>query len=143
MLLDVDIAGDHVAFTCTDVTEPGDVYAAGADGAGERRLTDVNRILMDGLELASPEHLDMVGAGGQHVEGWFLTGRGEGRRPLILEIHGGPHALYGNAFFHEFQTAGGTAATTCSTPTRAAARATASGSAPRSPGAGASLTTRI
>jgi dipeptidyl aminopeptidase/acylaminoacyl peptidase len=33
-----------------------------------------------------------------------LPGRGRGKRPLILEIHGGPHALYGNAFFHEFQT---------------------------------------
>jgi len=33
-----------------------------------------------------------------------LPGRVDGKRPLILEIHGGPHALYGNAFFHEFQT---------------------------------------
>jgi dipeptidyl aminopeptidase/acylaminoacyl peptidase len=59
--------------------------------------------LLDTLELATPEHLEIVGAGGQPVEGWFLPGRGRGKRPLILEIHGGPHSLYGNAFFHEFQ----------------------------------------
>ena len=47
--------------------------------------------------------MEIVGAGGQAVQGWFLPGRGRGKRPLILEIHGGPHALYGNAFFHEFQ----------------------------------------
>ena len=23
--------------------------------------------------------------------------------PLILEIHGGPHAMYGNTYFNEFQ----------------------------------------
>jgi dipeptidyl aminopeptidase/acylaminoacyl peptidase len=103
VLLDVDAVGERVVFTVTDAAEPGDVYAASADGSGERRLTDVNRDLFGELALATPKHIDVVGAGGQHVEGWFMPGRGDGRRPLILEIHGGPHSLYGNAFFHEFQ----------------------------------------
>jgi dipeptidyl aminopeptidase/acylaminoacyl peptidase len=103
VVLDVDAVGDRIVFTATDVVEPGDVYAANADGSGERRLTAVNRELLDGLEVAAPEHLDIIGAGGQSIEGWFMAGRGEGRRPLILEVHGGPHSLYGNAFFHEFQ----------------------------------------
>ena len=103
VLLDVDAVGDRVVFTSSDVAEPGDVYATSIDGSGERRLTDANHDLLAGLVIATPEHLTIVGAGGQQIDGWFLPGRGDGPRPLILEIHGGPHSLYGNAFFHEFQ----------------------------------------
>ena len=101
VLLECDGAGDRIVFAATTSTEPGDLFAL--DGADERRLTHVNAPLLDTLALATPERLEFVGAGGQPVEGWFLPGRGEGKRPLILEIHGGPHALYGNAFFHELQ----------------------------------------
>lgn len=104
VLLDVDGNGDRVVFSASTPTDPGDVFAASADGSGERRLTCVNADLLEKLDLATPEHLEIAGAGGQPIEGWFLPGRGRGKRPLILEIHGGPHALYGNAFFHEFQT---------------------------------------
>jgi dipeptidyl aminopeptidase/acylaminoacyl peptidase len=79
------------------------VFVVAADGSGERRLTDLNRELLDELDLVAPERLEFAGAGGATVEGWFLPGKGRGRRPTILQIHGGPHFLYGNAFFHEFQ----------------------------------------
>jgi dipeptidyl aminopeptidase/acylaminoacyl peptidase len=74
-----------------------------ADGGRERRLTCSNRALLDGFELVAPERLEFEGAQGASVEGWFLRGRGRGWRPTILEIHGGPHYAYGNAFFHELQ----------------------------------------
>jgi dipeptidyl aminopeptidase/acylaminoacyl peptidase len=101
VLLDFDGNGDRIVFAATAPTDPGDVFAL--DGSGERRLTNLNEALLASLALATPEPLEIVGAGGQPVQGWFLPGRGRGKRPLILEIHGGPHALYGNAFFHEFQ----------------------------------------
>lgn len=101
VLMDFDGSGDRIVFTASMPTDPGDVFAV--DGSNERRLTNVNEALLASLALATPEPLEIVGAGGQPVQGWFLPGRGRGRRPLILEIHGGPHALYGNAFFHEFQ----------------------------------------
>ena len=40
------------------------------------------------------------------VQGWIMkpVGFEEGKKyPLIVEIHGGPHTMYGNTFFHEFQ----------------------------------------
>jgi len=103
VLLDVDGNGDRIVFTATAPTDPGDLFAIALDGSDERRLTTVNAALLDTLDLTSPEHLEIVGADGQPVEGWLLRGRGEGARPLVLEIHGGPHSLYGNAFFHELQ----------------------------------------
>ncbi len=103
VVLDVNGAGDRIVYVATAPTDPGDLFALTLDGSGERRLTHVNADLLDALELAAPEHLEIVGAGGQPVEGWLLKGRGEGKRPLVLQIHGGPHSLYGNAFFHELQ----------------------------------------
>jgi len=101
VVLDFDGCGDRIVFSASMPTDPGDVFAV--DGPAERRLTTVNADLLESLALAEPEPLEIVGAGGRPVQGWLLSGRGRGRRPLVLEIHGGPHALYGNAFFHEFQ----------------------------------------
>ncbi|NJO13069.1 MAG: S9 family peptidase [Gammaproteobacteria bacterium] len=40
------------------------------------------------------------------IQGWILKPPGfdaQRRYPMILYIHGGPHAMYGSGFFHEFQ----------------------------------------
>jgi dipeptidyl aminopeptidase/acylaminoacyl peptidase len=103
VILDLDGKADRIIFAAATPANPGDLYTIAADGTGERRLTTINEALFAQLDLPTPEHLEIVGADGQPVEGWFLPGRGEGKRPLVLEIHGGPHSLYGNAFFHEFQ----------------------------------------
>ena len=47
-----------------------------------------------------------AGEGGWEMDGWLMrpVGYTEGQKyPLALEIHGGPAAQYGYAFFHEFQ----------------------------------------
>ena len=104
-VLSFSVAADdgRIAFAATDPLDPGNVFVAEADGSHERRLTDLNRDLLDSFDLARPERFEFGGANGQSVEGWFLPGRGRGRRPTVLQVHGGPHALYGYAFFHEFQ----------------------------------------
>jgi dipeptidyl aminopeptidase/acylaminoacyl peptidase len=91
-----------LVFDATDLGEPGDLYVRDPGGV-ERRLTALNRSLLDNIELARTETLDLPGADGARVQGWFMHGRGDGPRPTILQIHGGPHSLYGHAFFHELQ----------------------------------------
>lgn len=70
-----------------------------------RRLTDLNASLAAELELKAPLerwwHSD-----GRDIQGWLLPG-GEGARPTVLEIHGGPHTLYGWAPLLEFQVLAG------------------------------------
>jgi dipeptidyl aminopeptidase/acylaminoacyl peptidase len=42
----------------------------------------------------------------QWIQGWILKPPGfdqSKKYPLVLYIHGGPHAMYGTGFFHEFQ----------------------------------------
>jgi dipeptidyl aminopeptidase/acylaminoacyl peptidase len=88
------------ALLISDPLNIADVYDYSPGGELARR-TSVNRVLFDGLRLSPPEPFDNAG-----VQGWLIrppvidAGR---KYPLILSIHGGPRAMYGNAFFHEFQ----------------------------------------
>jgi dipeptidyl aminopeptidase/acylaminoacyl peptidase len=106
-------------------TELSDLWVRdGVEGA-PRRLTDLNRDVLREVELREPvDH--WVTVDGRRIQGWYLpplpapsdgrngTGRtarragpGEGPArtpaPLVTEIHGGPHTLYGWAPVLEFQ----------------------------------------
>ena len=99
-------AGDGVVFAATTATIPNDLYAANLDGSKERRLTDVNRDVMGSLEVSEPRELWVEQPDGVRVHGWTLLPPGykEGEKyPLVLQIHGGPHMSFGNAYFQEFQ----------------------------------------
>ena len=95
----------HILFTAADPSQPNDLFYARADGSGECRLTNINAPLLNELDLASPEPI-YIQHDGVEVQGWLLKPPGfdpNKKYPMILEIHGGPHAAYGNTFHHEFQ----------------------------------------
>ena len=90
-------------------TSPGEVVT-GQPGDGMRAITSLNRHLLAARFVAEPERVQFTGADGWAIEGWLLKPRGfdaTKRWPLVLEIHGGPHAAYGHSFFHEFQVLAG------------------------------------
>lgn len=94
----------------------------GADGPGELyridpatgeaiQLTDWNRAVMQARAVASPQPLWFESVDGWRLQGWLLlppsaspseADRGH-KLPLVLVIHGGPHAMYGPAYSHELQ----------------------------------------
>jgi dipeptidyl aminopeptidase/acylaminoacyl peptidase len=87
----------HAATTPTSLPE---IYT------GKGRLTD----LSSAVEASEPERFTAVSADGSEVEAWIIRPLGfeEGRRyPLLLNVHGGPFAQYGNRFFDEFQVQAG------------------------------------
>ena len=92
-------ARGRFALSVSDASNIGDLYEF-VPGSEPRRLTFLNRKLFEELRLSTPEPFDTG------VQGWLLKPPGfdpEKKYPLLLEIHGGPRALYGHAFFHEFQ----------------------------------------
>ncbi|MYA34793.1 MAG: S9 family peptidase [Gemmatimonadales bacterium] len=99
----------RVAFRATAPTEPGDVWVAGVGAAAddEVRLSEVNGDLLAGIALSSPERLSFRSRDGTEVEGWMLPARGytagQGRFPMVLQMHGGPHGAYGNTFSFDQQ----------------------------------------
>jgi len=91
-----------------DSNHPFELVVADAEG-GERQLTDHNRYFLDQVHLAAAEELRFKSqAGDLNLQGWLLKPPGFDtaagvKYPLILQIHGGPHAMYGHAPFHELQ----------------------------------------
>lgn len=87
--------------------EVGDLYLLSLpDGETIEKLTNVNKEFLKTIRFSQPEHLEIEGAAGWTLQGWLIKPLGfkEGHKyPLILEIHGGPHMMYGNTFMNEFQ----------------------------------------
>ena len=60
---------------------------------------------MAALDLPEPEMFWTRSFDGTRIQGWILKPPGfdpSKQYPLILQIHGGPHAAYGATFTHEF-----------------------------------------
>jgi acylaminoacyl-peptidase len=72
---------------------------------GPRTVSALNAGLQGELSLVEPLDRRWRTDAGE-VQGWLLPG-GEGRQPLVVEIHGGPHTLYGWSPMLEWQVLAG------------------------------------
>ena len=101
--------GSRLAFTAMDPTNPAEVFTCRPDGSGERQLTDLNRDWKNEVALSAPQRIACE-RDGCAVDAWVVRPHGfePGKRyPLLLNIHGGPHMMYGHDFFDEFQVYSG------------------------------------
>ena len=102
-----DSSGTRVAEVVSTSTVVGDLYYEdGPSGAKPKRLTSFNDELFGQLSLIEPEEFWYTSFDGKKIQGWIQKPPSfdpSKKYPLILEIHGGPHAAYGNTFTHEFQ----------------------------------------
>jgi dipeptidyl aminopeptidase/acylaminoacyl peptidase len=83
----------------------GDLFVVASDGA-QTRITDFNHKLWSQLNLTAPEEINYTSFDGKPIQGWIQKPPdfdAQKKYPLILNIHGGPHAAYGWVFDHEFQ----------------------------------------
>ena len=109
--------GDHAVMNFTDAghgrllleisnpTQIGDLFLFTAPFHGDR-LTNVNQKLFSQLNLTEPEELVYTSFDGKKIQAWVQKPPDfdpSKKYPLILDIHGGPHAAYGYVFDHEFQ----------------------------------------
>ena len=70
------------------------------------QLTHVNDAVLAGMRLGEIEQLDFQSSGDAKIQGWLLKPPGfdpAKKYPLIMEIHGGPHAMYNVAFAPSLQ----------------------------------------
>ena len=98
--------GSKLVYTLSTPTLVGDLYLLERSGVNSRQLTNLNDKLFSGLKLTEPEEIWYQSFDGRKIQAWvqkppdFDAGK---KYPLILNIHGGPHAAYGFIFDHEFQ----------------------------------------
>jgi dipeptidyl aminopeptidase/acylaminoacyl peptidase len=106
----LDAAGKRVAFVATTLARPTELFVADADGRNERKLTGFNDKLNEEIAWSDAERLTYKSVGGLEMEAWLMKPHGyeAGKKyPLVLYIHGGPHAAYGENWFDEFQNLAG------------------------------------
>lgn len=103
---DISADGEFALVMVSNTVNPGELYKQ-TIATGERQaLTSFNTTYLEEVELVEPEAIVYKGATDWDVHGWLMkpAGYSEGEKyPLIVEIHGGPHTMYGNTFFHELQ----------------------------------------
>ncbi|MFL5749131.1 MAG: S9 family peptidase [Chloroflexota bacterium] len=97
----------RVAVIRSAPTELADVWIQDGTKRDLRRVSSFNEEAMADVELVQPQERH-VSVDGRDIQGWFIPGRpAEGRRgaplPVVTEIHGGPHTLYGWSPVLEFQ----------------------------------------
>lgn len=103
-----DIANDgtFALGTISNSVFPGELFRLNLTTGERKALTSFNEKLLEEVELVEPEAIVYKGAKEWDVHGWLIKPAGyvEGKKyPLVVEIHGGPHTLYANTFFHELQ----------------------------------------
>jgi dipeptidyl aminopeptidase/acylaminoacyl peptidase len=110
---------EGVAFVRSEADHPGDVFYT--TDAETRRLTRVNDDYLDTHHVGEPQEVRFE-SDGHEIQGWVLTppgydddtgendeGSDDDRYPLVVEVHGGPHAMWTTAgtVWHEFQALAG------------------------------------
>jgi dipeptidyl aminopeptidase/acylaminoacyl peptidase len=99
----------QIGFVACTPERPPDLYTAAPDGSDERRLTDFNARFLARKQVMPVEEIWITAPDGVEIQGWLIQPPGfdpAHKYPLAVEIHGGPHAMWGPStlsMWHEWQ----------------------------------------
>lgn len=102
-------AGGRVVAAVTSVENPSELFVVDAPGVTPRKITNHNSAWLDERDLASAVEHWITRPDGERVQYWIMKPANlasGARAPVVLEIHGGPMAMWGPSVFsmwHEFQ----------------------------------------
>lgn len=85
---------------------PGELFVYEIAKGERKQVTHFNEQFLNEIQLSKPETILYQSTDELTIQGWLMKPINfeEGKKfPLIVEIHGGPHTMYGNTFFHELQ----------------------------------------
>ena len=106
---DFDLNGDKLVYAMTELKNPWEVHLLTLKDKATRPLTQLNAVWLKDKEIISPKEYWLTRPDGTKVQYWVMepVGRREGvKYPTILNIHGGPSAMWGPSNFsmwHEYQ----------------------------------------
>jgi len=106
-VLGFDVVGDQCIYTKTSIDNPSELYLLQA--GKELAITDFNSSWVNQKSLSKAERHTFVNKLGQTIDYWVMKPAGfvAGQKyPLVVEIHGGPTAMWGTgeaSMWHEFQ----------------------------------------
>ncbi|HCM77369.1 MAG TPA: dipeptidyl aminopeptidase [Cytophagales bacterium] len=108
-VMDYDLKGDKIVYAQTEVINPWDVYLMNIKEKKTTQLTRLNDSWLKEKKVMLPKEYWITRPDGVKVQYWVIEpmNRKDGTKyPTILNIHGGPTAMWGPSGFsmwHEFQ----------------------------------------
>ena len=108
-ILSFDLINDKLVYVQTKVENPNELYISDANVTNTKRVTNFNEGWVQQKQISIPEKHEFTNSIGQTVEYWVMKpiGYEAGKKyPLLLEIHGGPAAMWGPgelSMWHEYQ----------------------------------------
>ena len=103
--LSVSHDGQTLAYASADPVHMPELYVADGDGRDERCLSRLNPWLEE-RSISRPRPLTVASADGTAIDAWLIPPAGALEPiagPLVLDIHGGPHSIFGYALFFDMQ----------------------------------------
>jgi len=106
---DFDVKGDKVVYALTQTNNPWEVYLYHLKDKTNRQLTQLNEGWVKDRLISSPKEYWLTRPDGTKIQYWVMepTNKKDGvKYPAILNIHGGPSAMWGPGIFsmwHEYQ----------------------------------------
>ncbi|WEK36737.1 MAG: S9 family peptidase [Candidatus Pseudobacter hemicellulosilyticus] len=103
------LEGNTLAYVQTAVSNPYEVFVADASAGKPRQLSQLNQEWVSKKRLSMPEKFSFINKKGQPIEYWVMKPANYepgNKYPLVLEIHGGPSAMWGpgeSSMWHEYQ----------------------------------------
>lgn len=106
-VLGFDLTSTGFVYAKTGIDNPSEIYLQSS--VGEKRFTSLNVDWLATKEIVKPSKHTFTNAKGLKVDYWvmkpanYIAGQ---KYPLVLEIHGGPSAMWGTgeaSMWHEFQ----------------------------------------
>ena len=97
--------GSKMVYSVSTPTRIGDLFVMDRSRQS-KQITHINDTLFSKLNITEPEEIWYKSFDGKNVQAWIQKPPNfdpSKKYPLILNIHGGPHAAYGYVFDHEFQ----------------------------------------
>ena len=101
----MDVSDHAIAFARETADSLGEIFEMNLDGTEIRQVTYMNAQVLKDKYVAMPQRIDYTSSGEQ-LHGWVLQPKDFNKKktyPAVLDIHGGPRAVYGEIFFHEMQ----------------------------------------
>ncbi len=101
----LDASKNKIAFAYSDASAPSEVYEMDLTGENVQCITNLNHDAVKDKYVALPHTVEYVSTGVEQ-KGWVLYPKdydAKKKYPAVLDIHGGPRAMYTEAFFHEMQ----------------------------------------
>ena len=106
---DFDLQGDKIVYALTETKNPWEVYLLNQKDKTSRQLTRLNENWIKDKIIVTPKEFWFSRPDGTRIQYWVMEPVGkkdELKYPTLLNIHGGPAAMWGPGIFsmwHEYQ----------------------------------------